>query len=155
MPSNEDLYRELEQQELEEDRRFGQGFAMKAIRRPVPPKREDPATARKRFEKEIKPVLEMRRRIEAGLPPTTNPLKNLYLKITGQDKIVYRDDFKIVDPTKGLVVEGKTIEDVQREIAEHPEEFAHLMRKPAEAQKTDAPRRSVDDLKREAEQRSE
>ena len=67
MPSNEDLYREMEAA----DEAFADEFAHLTKNRPLLPDKKPPPLvnakkARERFEREIKPVLERRRRAEAG-----------------------------------------------------------------------------------------
>lgn len=127
MSREEDLYRELAEQEEEDDMRYHQARGGKEMKKIIP-KQPDPVAAQKRYDEEIKPVLEARRRVQEGLPPTDNPLRNAWLKITGQDKIVERPGFQIVEPSKGLVLDGPTVDEVQKEIAANPEKYPHLQK---------------------------
>lgn len=145
MASAEDLYREMREQEEEDDRRFRQAQAMKQVarvqRRPI-----DTGDAKKRYAEEIAPVLERRARVAAGLPPTRNPLVNLMLKIRGEDRLPQLPKDQIIEPSKGLVIDGPTIAEAQRAIAENPEAFRDLAKSPEEARKVDAKRRGAEDL---------
>lgn len=145
MPSNEDLYREMLEQEAEDDRRYKQTQASKQMER-VSPKRPNPQDARKRYQDEIAPVLEARRRVASGQAPTRNPLVNLLLKIKGEDKLPELPSDQIIEPSKGLVIDGPTIEEVQKVIAENPEAFRDLARSPVETRKVEAQRRNPGDL---------
>jgi hypothetical protein len=144
MASPEDLYRELQEQEEADDRRYRQQQAMKPVRiqrRPI-----DSNAAKKRFQEEIEPVLEARRRVANGQPPTRNPLVNLMLKIRGEDKLKELPPEAIIEPSKGLVVDGPTIADAQKAIAENPMAFRDLAKMPEEARKVEAKRRGAEDL---------
>jgi len=145
MPTNEDLYREIEEEETADDIRFNQRRAKDAIKA-VKRKEPNAAIALQRYEREIKPVLEARKRIEDGLPPTDNPIRNAWLRLTGQDRIVEREGFAIVEPSKGLVLEGPSVEEVAKEIAANPEKFKHLSRQAPQVQKVEAQRRTPGNL---------
>ena len=145
MPSNEDLYREMAEQEEEEDQRYKQLLAQSQIRR-VQPNDPDYRKAQERYEREIRPVLETRARIIDGKPATGNPVRNAWLRITGQDKIVPPE--KIVEPSKGLVLEGPSIAEVQKEIAANPDKFRHLTRKAPDVRPTEAKRKAPQDFHR-------
>jgi hypothetical protein len=114
MPSDEDLLREIQEQEEHDDAAYDQTlarrFTAKVDRKPI-----DVEAALTRHAKKWKPIIERRRRAEAGLPITKNPLFNLYLRLTGQDKIPVVES---VEPTKGVVPVGKTVEEIRREIIE-------------------------------------
>jgi hypothetical protein len=84
--SHEDLYREIQSQEEEDDARFRQNQAMREIKK-VPRKEPDYVAAEQRYKKDFLPVFEARQRVLNGLPPTSNPFRNAWLKITGQDTI--------------------------------------------------------------------
>lgn len=144
---DEDLYREIEEQEDEDDSRYKQKYKMRELGKT--PKREpDPVKAIKRFNEEIAPVLEARRRVQEGLPPTTNPFRNFYLKLTGQDQIVERPGFQMVEPSRGLVLDGPTVEEVQKQIAENPGAYKHLAKSAPEVQRIEAKRKGPEDLYR-------
>ncbi len=120
--SQEDLYREIQSQEEADDAHYRQNQAMREIKK-LPRKEPDYGAAQVRYNEELAPVFEARRRVLAGLPPTKNAFKNAWLKITGQDKI---PEVEAIDPSKGLVLQGPTVEDVQKEIAANPAAYAHL-----------------------------
>ena len=145
MASNEDLYREIREQEEADDHRYRQQQAMREIAK-VPRKPVNPLAAQNRYQEEIAPVLEARRRVAAGQSPTRNPLVNLMLKITGRDKLPELPKEQIVEPSKGLVIDGPTIAEAQKAIAENPMAFRDLSREPEEARKVEAKRRSSTDL---------
>lgn len=138
--NNEDLYREIQSQEEEDDHRFKQNQAPKELKK-LPRKEPDYLVADARFQKDFVPVFEARRRVLAGLPPTSNPFRNAWLKMTGQDKI---PDVEVVDPTKGLVLHGPTVDDVAKEIAANPEAYRHLAKVAPSVQPTQAERRSIE-----------
>lgn len=146
MPTNEDLFREIQEKDAADDARYRQALGgrelAKVKRKPV-----DPRSARQRYEEEIKPVLETRARIRSGLPPTRNPLVNLLLKIKGQDKLPELPKDQIIEPSKGLVIDGPTIAEAQKAIADNPEAFRDLAKAPADSRKVDAKRREPGDLR--------
>lgn len=97
---DEDLYDEILRQEAEDDERYEQNLGKKVIKeeRRLP----DVNKSFARFKEEIAPVIETRRRIAAGLPPTKNPFRNLILKLVGKDKIKDRP-VDIVNPSAGMI----------------------------------------------------
>ena len=121
MMSDEHLYRELQEQEREDDVRFRQNRSMDALRG-FQPKPVDMSAAMQRYAKEFAPVFERRRRA------MTSKAYRIWLKATGQWKGMEVGDVEVVDPSKGLKLVGPTIEDVQREIAANPAKFKHLIR---------------------------
>lgn len=140
MPSNEDLYRELEEQEAQDDARFDQRYRMKPIRG-VARKEPDPLKAMKRYREEILPVLEARRRVAAGEGPTGNPIKDAWLRITGKDKVPEMAKEDVIEPSKGLVIDGPTIEEVQKIISENPDKFRDLAKAAPEVRPVAAERK--------------
>lgn len=146
--ADEDLYREIEEQEAEDDARFKQRYAINEIKK-VQRKEPDYVAAQERYEKEIRPVIEARARVESGLPITDNPLRNAWLRLTGKDKIVERPGFQIVEPSKGLILDGPTIEEVQKEIAANPEKYRHLAKIAPEVNPVEAKRKTPQDLYRQ------
>ena len=114
MPSDEDLYQEIQEQEDRDDALFHQNISGKIIGKVTRPE-IDKEKALYRHKKDWKPVIERRRRVAAGLPITKNPLYNLYLKVTGQDKI---PDVEKIEPSKGMRTVGKTVDEIRKEIAE-------------------------------------
>lgn len=114
MPSDEDLLREIEEQEARDDHVFKQELAGK-ITSKVKRGKVDVEKAIRRHKKDWAPVIERRRRVAAGLPISKNPIFNLFLKVTGQDKI---PEVKQFEPSKGMVLVGRTVDDIRREIAE-------------------------------------
>lgn len=146
MASHEDLYREMVEQEEEADRRNQQALAMRELakKQPRPPRRD---AAEERYREKILPVLETRRRIAAGLPPTTNPLVNLYLKITGRDRISELPKEEIKDPAKSFGLDGPSPEEIAKAIQENPEAFADLRRAPEAVRPVAAVRKSAQDLR--------
>lgn len=146
MATPEDLYREILEQESRDDQRYRQNLAMREVKK-ITPKPIDTRTAKQRYEEEIRPVLEARQRVRTGHAPTRNPLVNLMLRITGRDKLPEIAPQDIVEPSKGLVIDGPTIADVQKAIAENPEAFRDLARTPEEVRKVDAKRRGVDEVR--------
>jgi len=115
--SDEHLYRELKEQELEEDARYRQNQAPKIIER-VKPKPVDYNAALRRFEREIKPVLERREKAR------TSKAYRLFLKVTGQWTDL--DAAEAVSPTKGLTTTGMTVDELARQVQQDPEGYKHL-----------------------------
>ena len=144
---DDDLFHEIEEQEAADDARFKQQYRMQPLRN-MARKPVDSTKARKQYEEEIKPVLEARARVLRGEGPTNNPLKNLYLKLTGQDQIVERPDFKMVEPSKGLVLDGPTLEEVRKEIEANPEAFRDLAKSAPEVRSVEAKRKGPEDIRR-------
>lgn len=145
MSQAEDLYREMSEQERRDDKRFGQDQAMKEISK-VKPREPDADKAMERYQREIAPVFEARRRIAKGLPPTRNPIVNLYLRLTGQDHIEELPESEIIPPSKGLVICGPTLEEVQKAIAADPKRFHDLTRAAPEVRPVQARRKTPEDL---------
>jgi len=102
MANHEDLYRELQSQEAQDDELYEQQYAKKAAKK-VPQVVINSKAAAERYNKEILPVLQTRRRLAQGLPPTNNPIKNLILKVTNKDKLTELSDIEIVEPTTEFV----------------------------------------------------
>ena len=151
MPSNEDLYREMVEQERRDDKVYGQDYTMKAAR--ITPRGPDPEKAKERYKKEIGPVLEARRRIAQGLPATNNPFVNLFLKITGKDKLDELPQEEIVDRGKSFGLIGPSVEDIQKLIAQNPAQFRDLSRSAPEVRQVQARRKTAEDVIGEAEAR--
>lgn len=151
MPSNEDLWRELQEQEQADDHRYKQAQAMREIekRKPIAT-RMDGRSPEQRFKEDWSKRLEARRRVLKGLPPTKNPLYNAWLRLTGQDKLPQVD---VVEPDKGLKLTGFTQEEIVALIASDPKRFADLAKAPVSTQKVVASKRTAEDLIRESEQR--
>ena len=102
MANHEDLYRELQAQETHDDELYEQQYAKKAAKK-VPQVAVDSNAAAKRYNEEILPVIQARRRVAQGLPPTNNPIKNLILKVTNKDKFTELSDIEIVEPTTEFI----------------------------------------------------
>ena len=147
MPNNEDLLRELEEQERRDDARYRPfnlaGRELKKVK-PVSKPNKDNRTPLQRFEEDIAPVIERRRRVEAGLPISSNPFWNAWLKLTGQDKIPV---VEVVEPDAQFQTVGPSVDEIRKQIAENPDAFKHL-RKAGEkkAVGTGATRKTADDL---------
>lgn len=124
MSSNEDLLRELEEEEAAAARIY-------KTQAKILPRREPNADlARQRYMKDFAPVIARIRRAQAGQPITNNPIKNAWLKFTGQDKLPNPEVF---DPVQGIAVEhGMTAEEVRAEILAHPDLYPDLAKQPAE-----------------------
>ena len=152
--SAEDLYREMAEQESRDDARFDQRYAIREIQK-VSPKGPDTEKARERYEKEIAPVLEARRRLAAGLPPTDNPFVNLWLKMTGKDKAEDLPQTEIVDRSKSFGLVGPSVEDIQKVIASDPDKFRDLARNAPEVRPVQVNRKTPDDLIQDAIQRAD
>jgi len=139
MPSNEDLYGEIRREEEE---------AANLYRRPAQDKPRplvNESAARERYMKEIAPVIERRRRAEAGLPITDSPIKNFMLRLLHKDKLP--EPVVIVDPNQGIAVQvGKTEEEVRQAIIAKPDEFADLKKKAPEVRPVQASRKRPTDL---------
>ncbi len=139
MPSNEDLYQEMRRDEEEAANLYRRAPKEKP-RAPV-----NESLARDRYEKEIAPVLERRRRAEAGLPITDNPLKNFMLRLLNKDKVP--EPVVIVDPNQGIAVQvGATAEEVRQQIIAAPEQFADLRKKAPTVKPVNATRKGPQDL---------
>jgi hypothetical protein len=133
MAMPEDLYREMQQRDEEEKERYG----VDAKAPPAPRRLPNEAEAKARYEKEIAPVIARVKRAEAGLPLTNNPLKNLFLRLTGKDKIPIP---VVVDATPGApVLAGKSQEEMRQEMIANPEQFTELAKKPEGLFKKDLP----------------
>lgn len=145
MPSNEDLWRQLEDQERRDDARFQQTAGRRELkkRKPISQPRNDNRSPMQRYKEDIKPVLERRRRVEAGLPISNNPIYNLYLKVTGQDKLPEVD---LVQPDEQFQVVGQTTDEIRKIISENPAAFKHLAKMPEKVEATGATRKTADDL---------
>jgi hypothetical protein len=143
MPSNEALRREYDDHVAQEETKI---MNIQIAWRPPTAKPE--LTAEQRYELEIKPVLEARRRIAAGLPTTDNRWRNWWLKITGQDKIEELPESEIVDPTDSFAHIGPSEADVVKEIVENPDKFQHLARKPEKVKPVKAVRKTPEDFHR-------
>ena len=145
MSRDEDLYADLQRQEEEEDYRYQQRRA--ELDSHKKPRREPNETAAlARYNREIRPVLEARQRVIEGRAPTGNPVRNAWLRLTGRDKIPDVPKKDIADPTKGFVLSGPTIQEVQKEIAANPAAHRHLARKAPEVRRVEAKRRGAGDL---------
>lgn len=119
--SNESLWRELQEKEQEEDYLYRQNLAMKELRK-AQPKPVDVAKAMERFNKEIKPVFERRKRA------LSSKAYRLWLKATGNWKGMEAKDVELVNPTKGLGMIGNSFQEKLAEIQADPQAFRHLMR---------------------------
>jgi hypothetical protein len=115
--SNESLWNELREREEQEDARYKQNLAMKEVAK-VKPKPVDYNAAMKRFNDEIKPVIERREKAR------TSKAYRLFLKVTGQWTDL--DAAEAISPTKGLVSAGQTPEELAHEIQQNPDAFKHL-----------------------------
>jgi hypothetical protein len=94
MPDHEDLYEDMERKE-EADAR------LLKFERPFVPRRDVNASdARERYLRDFAPVIARQKRALAGQPITRNPLVNLYLKLTGKDKVPTPE---VVKPTKDFM----------------------------------------------------
>lgn len=124
MASNEDLIREIEEEEAAAARLYK--LPAKQVARAEP----NADAARQRYLRDFAPVIARQRRAAAGQPITNNPLKNLWLKMTGKDKLPTPDVF---DPVQGIAMEhGMTAEEVRQEILAHPELYPDLQKTPPE-----------------------
>lgn len=152
MSRDEDLYRELVEREERDEALFERATKrkcdMKAI--PLPPRAPDADKARERYNREILPVLEARRRLAEGKPATNNPLVNLFLKVMGRDKLDELPPEEIVERSKGFGLVGPSVEDIQKEIAANPEKFKDFTRHAPEVRPVQATRRTPDDLIQES-----
>jgi AAA+ ATPase superfamily predicted ATPase len=119
--SNESLWRELQDREQEEDHLYKQNLAMRELRK-AQPKPVDVEKAMKRYNEEIKPVLERRKRA------LTSKAYRLWLKATGNWKGMEVKDVDLINPTKGLTMIGNSFQEKLAEIQADPEAFRHLMR---------------------------
>lgn len=128
MASGEDMLREIEEEEAAADNLY-----RKMV--PIDPKRTirsepNADAARQRYLRDFAPVIARQRRAQAGQPITNNPLKNVWLKLTGKDKLPTPDVF---DPIQGIAMEhGMTAEEVRLEILAHPELYPDLAKAPPE-----------------------
>lgn len=150
MPNNEDLLREIEEQERRDDSRYQQSAGMRELSKlkPIARRRADNRTPMQRFEQDIKPVLERRKRVEAGLPISSNPFYNAYLRLTGQDKLPV---VELVEPDKQYGTVGQTVDEIRQIISENPQAFRHLSKSPEHVRATGAKKKTVEDLIRASE----
>jgi hypothetical protein len=148
MPSNEDLYDEMRQEEASVDELASHALKMKRGAPPPPsPPEVNKSEARMKYERDFKPLIERIKRVQAGKPITNNPIKNAWLKITGQDKL---PEVEVVDPRAGILVQsGKSAEEIRQEMIDHPEAFADLAQRPPVVKPVGAQRKTVQDLKGE------
>jgi len=102
MPNHEDLYRELQEQEAYDDEIYNQQYGKKEIKK-FKEGQIDSKAAAKRYNEEILPVIQARRRVAQGLPPTNNPITNLILKVKKQDRLTELSDKEIVTPTTEFI----------------------------------------------------
>lgn len=124
MPSPEDLLRDMERDEEDVADLY------RVERKEAPRKLVNAAEARKRYERDIKPVLEARARVAAGLPPTDNPLRNLLLRVTGRDTVEELPATEVVEPTPGIGKHvGLTEEEIRADMLAHPERYADRRKK--------------------------
>ena len=135
--SNEHLYKELRDQEMEDDARFKQNRAMDELRK-APQKPIDHEAAMKRFNEDFAPVFARRERAR------TSRAYRLFLKATGQWKGMDAGSVEVVDPSKGLVLIGPTVEDVQKEIAANPAAYKHLSKSAPQVAHVQAERRTIE-----------
>jgi hypothetical protein len=122
---------------MEDDARFKQNRAMDELRK-APQKPIDHKAAMERFDKEFAPVFARRRKA------MTSRAYRLYLKATGQWKGMEVGDVEVVDPSKGLVLVGPTVEDVQREIAANPAAYKHLSKSAPQVGHVQVERRTIE-----------
>ena len=119
--SDEHLYRELVEREREDDVRYGQNRARDEIRK-FTPKPVDHNRAMHLYETEIKPVFDRRRRAMSSVA------YRLFLKATGQWKGMEAKDVELVNPTKGLVTTGPSVDEMLEKIKKDPKAYRHLQR---------------------------
>lgn len=142
MPSNEDLWRDMEERDAEDAQRY----RVESAKKSEPRRGIDERAALERYNRDIAPVIARIKRAEAGLPITDNPLKNFLLRITGKDKLP--EPVVIVNPNEGIAVQaGPTAEQVRQEMIEHPERFADLRKQAPEVKAVTATRKTAGDLK--------
>lgn len=141
MASNEDLYRQMEQEEEELQYRY------RVPRKDaIPPKRKevDVQAAMARHARDFQPVIDTIKRAQAGLPLTNNPFKNFFLKLTGRDKVPTPE---VVEPTMEPVLVGKNEEERRLEIIENFEKNKHLRKAAVPVRPVAATRKTAQDLR--------
>lgn len=146
MANHEDLLRDLEEQERRDDARYRPfNLAGRELRKikPVAKPTADKRTPLERFEQDFAPAMERRRRLEAGLPATNNPFVNVWLKMTGQNKLPV---VQLVEPDEQFQVVGPTVDEIRKQIAENPYAFKHLAKARQKSQATNATRKTAEDL---------
>lgn len=99
--NDEDLYEEIRQQEQQDDQLYRQSLAARELEK-VKRKEVNTDEALFRFQREIAPVLETRKRIEGGRPITESPVKNAWLWLTRRNRIIERPGFEVIEPTRGM-----------------------------------------------------
>lgn len=126
---HEDLYREVLDQERRDDARFDQSQSMQAIRgyQPKPP---SSAEAQRRFNRELKPIFRRLAKMKPG-------------------SVKHRRGFVLGDPSKMMIADGPTVEDVKKQIAANPEKFRHLAKRPVEVKSVNASRKEPGNLHRD------
>lgn len=146
MPSEENLYEEMREEEHSFDELASHALKMKrGAAQPPPPPEVNKSEARMKYERDFKPLIERIKRAQAGLPITKNPLKNAWLKITGQDKV---PNPEVVDPRAGIALPaGKSFEEVRKEMIEKPEAFGDLAQRPPPVKPVGAQRKTPQDLR--------
>lgn len=117
MADHENLYEEMRR----EDEAAAQLYKIEA--KTAKPIEVNVSEARRKYDKDIAPVIARIKRAQAGKPITKNPLYNLYLKVTGQDKVPTPE---VMDPRQGIAVATQSPEEVRKEMIEHPEKYGHL-----------------------------
>lgn len=145
MPSNEDLYQQMLEEEAEYNEQASRNLKVARGGQPPPQREVNHAVARERYNRDVRPVIERIKRAEAGKPITRNPVYNAWLKLTGQDKVPMPE---VVDPVFGLAKQtGMTVEEVRAEILAHPELYPDLSRKAPKVQVVPAVRKTAADLR--------
>ena len=133
--SDESLYRELQEQEREEDERYRQNQAPKELNK-VKPKPVDFNAAMKRFEQDFKPMFARREKAR------TSKAYRLFLKVTGQWTDM--DAVEAISPTKGLQMAGESPQEMVKRIQQDPAAFAHLAKTAPKVTPVEATRRNLE-----------
>jgi hypothetical protein len=135
--NNEHLWRELSDAEREDDARFRQNRAMDELRKAAPkPIDHDAAIAR--FHQDFEPMFRRREKARTSLA------YRLFLKATGQWQQMDPGSVEVVNTSKGLVLVGPSVEDVQKEIAANPAAYKHLAKSAPQVGHVQAERRTIE-----------
>lgn len=132
--SDESLYRELQEQEREEDERYRQNQAPKELGK-VKPKPVDYNAAMKRFEQDFKPVFARREKAR------TSKAYQLFLKVTGRWTDL--DAAEAIAPDKGFKITGETPDELAKRIQQDPDAFRHLAKSAPKVTPVEVSRRDI------------
>jgi len=135
--SDEHLWKELQEQERADDVRYHQNRSADALRG-FTPKTIDHNAAIERYERDFVPMFAARRKV------MRSKVFREKMRQSGDLKDMDLAPKDIVDPTRGMVSVGPTVEQIIRQIAKNPKAYRHLMKKSPKVGAVNAVRRTID-----------